>query len=168
MVSMSNLVLENGTATLNFARQFTLELLSDFPQDKLTHQPCAAGNHAMWIAGHIAYADDMFMSKLGNKPARLGDHWVTLFGMGSTPQPDAGLYPSLGEVTNALADTREGLLAWFGSMSAEELGNPLPEDFKPFAPNYGMLMVSMAWHEGLHTGQLTVVRKSLGLAPKFK
>ena len=163
---MSNLVLENGIAALNHARQQTLGLLSDVPQDKLTHQPCAAGNHAIWIAGHIAYADDVFRSNLGNKPARCSDNWVKLFGMGSTPQADAGVYPSLSEVRNALADNREGLLAWFGSMNAEELAKPLPEDFRTFAANFGMLMTSIAWHEGLHTGQLTVVRKSLGLAPK--
>ncbi len=165
---MSNLVLENGIAGLNFARQWTLDLLSDIPQDKLTHQPCAGGNHAIWIAGHIAYADDGFLSGVGKKPARFSDSWVKLFGMGSKPQADAGAYPPLSELTNALADNREGLLAWFGSMSAEELANPLPEDFKMFAATFGQLMTSIAWHEGLHTGQLTVVRKSLGLAPKFK
>ncbi len=165
---MSNLVLENGIAALNFARQATLDLLSDFPQDKLTYQPCAAGNHAIWIAGHIAYADDVFASKVGNKPARFSNGWVKLFGMGSTPQADEGVYPSLSELTNALADNREALLAWFSSMSAEELAKPLPEDFRTFAGNHGMLMTSIAWHEGLHAGQLTVVRKSLGLAPKFK
>ena len=165
---MSNLVLENGIAALSFARHWTLELLSDFPQDKLTHQPCAAGNHALWIARHIAYADDVFASKVGNKPARFSGSWVKLFGMGSIPQADAGAYPSMSEVTNALADNREGLLAWFGSMSAEELAKPLPDDFKTFAATFGQLMTSIAWHEGLHAGQLTVVRKSLGLAPKFK
>ncbi len=163
---MSNLVLENGISALNFARKWTLEWLSDVPQDKLTHQPCAAGNHALWIAGHIAYADDVFMSNVGKKPARCSDSWVKLFGMGSKPQADAGAYPSLDEVTNALADNREGLLAWFGSMSAEELAKPLPDDFKTFAANQGMLMTTIAWHEGLHAGQLTVVRKSLGLAPR--
>ncbi|MCH8054255.1 MAG: DinB family protein [Planctomycetes bacterium] len=165
---MSNIVLENGIAALNFARKWTLELLSDIPQDKLTHQPCAAGNHAIWIAGHIAYADDLFASKIGNKPARCSDSWVKLFGMGSIPQADAGAYPSLSEVTNALADNREGLLAWFSSMSAEELAKPLPDDFKTFAATLGQLMISIACHESLHAGQLTVVRKSLGLAPKFK
>ncbi len=165
---MSNLVLESGIAALNFARQWTLELLSDIPQDKLTHQPCVAGNHALWIVGHIAYADDGFLSGVGKKPARFSESWAKLFGMGSIPQAEAGAYPALSEVTNALADNREGLLAWFGSMSAEELAKPLPDDFKMFAATFGQLMTSIAWHEGLHTGQLTVVRKSLGLAPKFK
>ena len=165
---MSNIVLENGIAGLNIARNWMLELLSDIPQDKLTHQPCAAGNHAIWIAGHIAYADDLFASKIGNKTARCSDSWVKLFGMGSIPQADAGAYPSLREVTNALADNREGLLASFSSMSAEELAKPLPDDFKTFAATLGQLMISIACHESLHAGQLTVVRKSLGLAPKFK
>ncbi len=165
---MSNVIIENGIAALNFARNWTLELLSDIPQDKLTHQPCAGGNHALWIAGHIAYADDLFASKVGNNRGRFSDSWVKLFGMETTPQADAGVYPSLSELTNALADNREGLLAWFGSMSAEDLAKPLPEDFRPFAANQGILMTTIAWHEGLHAGQLTVVRKSLGLAPKFK
>ncbi len=165
---MSNVIIENGMAALNFARNWTLELLSDIPQDKLTHQPCAGGNHALWIAGHIAYADDIFMTHVGNKPARFSDSWVKLFGMETTPQADAGVYPTLSELTNALADNREGLLAWFSSMGAEDLAKPLPEDWRSFAANQGILMSTIAWHEGLHAGQLTVVRKSLGLGRKFK
>ncbi len=164
---MSNPVLERGVAALKFARQTILQFLEDIPEDKLTHQPCAAGNHALWIAGHLAQADDYFMTHVGNKPARCTESWGKLFGMGSTPKPDAATYPSLSEIKNSLADNREALLGWFGSMSGEDLNKPLPDDYKSFAADFGMLMTSIAWHEGMHTGQLTVVRKSLSLAPKF-
>lgn len=164
---MSNPVLERGTAALNFARQALLEFLEDIPEDKLTHQPCVAGNHALWIAGHLAWADDYFMTHVGDKPARCPESLGKLFGMGSTPQSDAATYPSLNEIKNSLADNREALLAWFGSMSADDLNKPLPSDYQSFAADFGMMMTSIAWHEGMHLGQLTVVRKSLGMAPKI-
>jgi hypothetical protein len=47
------------------------------------------------------------------------------------------------------------------------LTSPLPKELETFARSYGGMMCSIAWHEGVHAGQLTVVRKSLGLAPKF-
>ena len=162
---MSNPVFESGIAALNFARQTTLGLLEGVPQDKLTHQPCVGGNHALWIVGHLGYTDLMFLTRVGNKSIESSEGWIKLFGMGSVPKPDASAYPALGKLKEALADNRETLLAWFASMSAEELAKPLSDDFKSFASNHGMLMTSLAFHEGLHAGQLTVVRKSLGIAP---
>ena len=162
---MSNPVFESGIAALNFARQTTLGLLESIPQDKLTHQPCVGANHALWIVGHLGYADLMFLTHVGNKLIEPPQNWAELFGMGSVPKPDASAYPALGKLKEALADNRETLLGWFASMSAEELAKPLPDDFKSFAGNHGMLMTSLAFHEGLHAGQLTVIRKSLGIAP---
>ena len=106
ILAMSNLVLENGVAALNFARHWTLELLSDIPQDKLTHQPCAAGNHALWIAGHIAYADDIFMSNLGNKSAQVAVLCALARTSGAKPPRDvrstckSRSLPMIGSVVN--------------------------------------------------------------------
>ena len=162
---MSNPVFESGIAAMNFARQTTLGLLEGIPQDKLTHQPCEGANHALWIVGHLGYTDLMFLTRVGKKSIETPENWTEFFGMGSVPLPDASAYPPLGKLKEALADNRETLLGWFGSMSAEELAKPLSDDFKSFASNHGMLMTSLAFHEGLHAGQLTVVRKSLGIAP---
>lgn len=162
---MSNPVFESGIAALKFARQTTLGLLEGVPEDKLAHQPCVGANHALWIVGHLGCADLMFLTRVGNKSIESPENWAKLFGMGSVPLPDASAYPPLGKLKEALADNREALLGWFASMSAEELAKPLSDDFKSFASNHGMLMTSLAFHEGLHAGQLTVVRKSLGIAP---
>ena len=164
---MSNIALDNGIAALQFARQATLGLLEDIPADKLAHQPCDAANHALWIVGHLAHADDFFMTALVKRPSKCSDDWKKLFGMGSTPQPEADAYPGLPELTESLSDRREELLGWFKAMTPQDFARPLPEDMAQFAANRGILMSSLAWHEGLHTGQLSVVRKSLGIAPKF-
>lgn len=158
---------ETGLATLAFARQKMLGLLEDIPEDKYLHQPLPGGNHTMWIIGHLAATDDTFMSGLKPRESRLPGEWGALFGRGSKPHGDASVYPSISELKEQLTDLREELMAWFGSMSEEQLASPLSEDWAPFGVNYASLMGSLAYHEGLHSGQLTMVRRSLGIAPRF-
>jgi len=156
-----------GLATLAFARRNTLRLFEDIPADQLLHQPVPGGNHALWIVGHLAYVDDMFMTGLMPRASKLPENWANLFGQGSVPSGDASTYPAIAEIRERGEALRGELVGWFESMSEEKLLAPLPEEWKPFAPTYGAMMSSLAWHEGLHAGQLSVVRRSLGIGPKF-
>lgn len=164
---MSSQLLKQGLAGLEFARSATLGFLEDIPGDRLTHQPAPGCNHALWIMGHLASTDDYFLSSLAKKPSGIPEEWSKLFGMGSKPVADAKAYPPVAEVRSKLSGRREDLIAWLKSMSEDQLLSPLPEELRRFAPNYAGLCVSLAWHEGLHAGQLTVIRRSLGLEPKF-
>lgn len=164
---MSKQLVETGLATLEFSRRQLLSLLEDVPDDKLTHPPSPGANHALWIVGHLASADNFFMTTLGKQPACVKEEWAGLFGMGSTPVADASKYPSLAQLKDVAHSSRTRLCEWFGSLDETQLFTELPEDFKTFAPHFGGLMFSIAWHEGLHTGQLSAVRRSLGIPPKY-
>ncbi len=164
---MATNLLEPGLSGLNFARQATLGLFEDIPDNKVCHQPCAGANHALWVLGHLACTDEFFLNKVGGKPFNRFEKWQGIFFMGSKPTPNVSDYPPVSEVKQALDRNRQQLIDWFKSMSETQLLTPLPEDFKNFAANRANLMTAIAWHEGLHTGQLSVVRKSLGIAPKF-
>lgn len=164
---MGNAVFEAGRDTLAFARRLTLGLLDGFEGDAWFHRPFAGANHALWTLGHIAWADDEFLEKLKGRSPQLPPKWYELFAMGSTVEDEAGAYPDPKELFDALAVQREDLLAWFASMNDEQLAAPLPDDWKSFAPNFGAVMSSIAWHEGFHAGQLSVIRKSLGMPRKF-
>ena len=59
---------EIGRASLEQARRITLGLAEDIPDDQRCHRPCSGGNHACWILGHIACADDLFMTSVGQQP----------------------------------------------------------------------------------------------------
>ena len=48
-------------------------------------------------------------------------------------------------------------------MDEQQLLTPLPDEMSSFAPNFAAVMSSIAWHEGFHAGQLSAVRRSLGL-----
>jgi hypothetical protein len=164
---MSESLLVSGLEVLAFSRKNLLEIAEDIPRDKLCYQPFPGANHALWIMGHLANSDEFFVAELGKRPGANFEQTKALFFAGSKPTPHLKDYPPLEEIKSYLSAGRESLVSWFKSLSPAQLAAPLPENWKPFASTYGALMFSIAWHEGLHTGQLTAIRKSLGLSPKF-
>ncbi len=162
---MSVSVLELGLRGLRFARTATLGLLKDIPEDKFLLQPAPKANHVLWILGHLAWTDDYFLQELAEQKSALPDDWSARFGMKSEPSPDRSRYPDVETVRTHLHARREAWLAWYGQRSPAELATPFTGELAGFAPNLGGLAHSLAWHEGLHGGQITVVRKALGLPP---
>ena len=154
-------------AVLAFARQATLAFLGDIPEDKLCYSPVPDGNHALWLIGHLTRTDDSVQSKLGGTPARCPAGWDKLFGMGSKPSPRASDYPPFAELKQQFAARRDDLIAGFKAMDAVKLVEPLPADYLRLAPNYAGFMAWLAWHEGMHAGQLRLIGKGLGKPPKF-
>jgi uncharacterized damage-inducible protein DinB len=154
---------ETGKATMDLARNCTLKLADGVPADKTCHQPVPNSNHVIWVLGHLACTDDWFAASQGNRDSVIDESWGKLFGMGSTPTDDATAYPSLDEIKAALERARQTLLEVFEAMDEKKLKSPVPDELKPFAPTYAAIMSSIAWHEGFHSGQLSAVRRSLGL-----
>jgi uncharacterized damage-inducible protein DinB len=166
-VNPADLLFENGFHRLDVARQVTLSMLADIPHDQWCLQVIPGANHAMWIAGHLASTDDFFVSRLANRPASNPAGWNDLFGTGTKPLPDLSAYPSPDVVLQQLAGRRRELTSWFRSLNEMDLGLQVPEELQRFAANIADVMPSIAWHEAWHSGQLSLVRRQLGLAPKF-
>ncbi len=164
---MSNTIVQTGMERLMFARKFTLALLEGISEDQRAHAPCSSANPSAWILGHLCWTDDHFSSTLGQQPSQIPDDWAATFGMKSTPSTTPDAYPTLKELSEVLGTTRTKLIDWINSLSTEQLAAPLPDNLSGFASNYANLVSTIAWHEGMHAGQLTVVRKSLGLDPVF-
>ena len=162
---MTNPVRDAGLSTLSYVRNLLYEMLQTIPAGEMLRQPSAGANHPLWIVGHLAVGDDQIRSALGGGQAHLPEKWVKMFGTGSTPTSQSDAYPPYDEVHRALTESRQRLLDWFEGMSDDDLRRPLPESWQGFAPTYGALISALAAHEALHVGQLSVVRRSLGLKP---
>ena len=158
---------QHALVLLAFTRDKTNRLLEDIPEDKLLHQPVPSGNHALWVMGHLAYADDTFATFYDGGGTRLPPEHAKLFGMGSRPTADPAAYPPPAQVRERFAATRQRILDAAEAAGAALLDEPLPEDFQSFAPDKLGMLLSIAWHEGLHAGQLTTIRRSLGIDPIF-
>lgn len=151
---------------LESARTFTNRILTDFrrPQDWVA-QVCNQSNHALWFIGHMGTTDNFFISLLVPDRAVSNQQYQELFGLGSTPSPRLEDYPPIEEVRTYMDDRRRVLLEILADLSDEDLATKTPEGTPDFLADYGQVFETAIWHEGLHSGQLTMVRRSLGHQP---
>jgi hypothetical protein len=152
-------------AYLDFTRQWTLNYLEGIPEDKLTHQPWPGANHVLWNLGHIGASDTFGIAALKGATDLPTGPYDSIFGMGSTPVDDRSKYPPIKEVRDYVDGQRRELLALLGGMSEADLLKPTEGDMAQFAPDTAGVLFTLAWHEGVHAGQIVAIRKTLGLKP---
>ncbi len=153
---------------LNSTREFSEKLLADFrTPEQWTHQVHPTCNHALWFVGHMASVDNFAISVLAPDKAGEPAEFRELFGMGSQPTDDPTKYPSPETMLHHMRDRRATLLDVVGQLSEADLERPMPKGAPAFLSDFASLLEMMSWHEGIHAGQLTVVRRALGHKPIF-
>lgn len=146
------------------ARKMTEKLLADFKTpEQWTKQVASQCNHALWFAGHMAHTDNFMISIVAPSLSRKVEGFAERFGTGSIPTPRPEDYPPPQEVIAAMRERREKLISVLQTLSEEDLAKPTPKGTPEFIPDYASVFETVVWHEGLHSGQLTVLRKVLGL-----
>jgi uncharacterized damage-inducible protein DinB len=141
------------------------DLFDAIPADEFLHQPCAGANHALWTLGHLATVNQYFLKTLAGRDGALFENYKAMFFAKSKPSPDADTYPPIDVIRGYFKTSRTAFRSWVESLTDEQLTGPAPEEFQKFAPTLGNILMRLLWHEGMHYGQLTVIRKSLGLTP---
>ncbi|MBT3890879.1 MAG: DinB family protein [Planctomycetaceae bacterium] len=151
---------------LKSARSFTERLLQDFSDsDSWVHQIASDANHALWFVGHMGVTDNFMISVLNPDLDCLPDGYAELFGIGSQPIDDIASYPDVQQVCEFMRSRREVLLGILNNLSDEELAAATPEGAPEFMADFAAVFEMAIWHEGMHCGQLTTTRRSLGFAP---
>jgi hypothetical protein len=151
---------------LQNTRQMSEKLLADFktPQDWV-HQVHPGSNHALWFVGHMANTDNFLLSLVSPHSTIPLDGFHARFGMGSQPtdQPDA--YPPAETVLATMRERRGRLLEVLAALSDDDLAKKNPDGAPEFLPDFASVFELAIWHEGLHSGQLSVTRRALGHKP---
>jgi hypothetical protein len=148
------------------ARQTSEGFLADFQSiDQWVKQvhPCA--NHALWFAGHMGHTDNFFISIIAPEQARHDSRFAARFGVGSEPTNKPADYPPVDEVVSYMRERRAALLKILDGLSDADLSRPTPEGAPEFLPDFGSVFETAIWHEGMHSGQLSVTRRALGFQP---
>lgn len=93
------------------------------------------------------------------------DQLKSLFGGGSTPDPEGNSYPTYDELLAKVAGLRQETMAWLEPLSESDLDQAskiVPPGFGPFFGTWRscLLMQAMNWMN--HRGQLADCRRSAG------
>jgi len=154
------------TNRLHDARNFSDRLLEDFTQpNDWVYQMHENGNHALWFVGHMGVTDNFMISLIDPEKVSIPSGYAELFGIGSKPASDLQSYPDVDIIRGFMRQRRETLLALLAELDDPQLGNPTPEGSPEFLPDYASVFETAIWHEGLHSGQVTMLRRSLGFDP---
>ncbi len=156
-------------AQLELVRGTTEAILAAFktPQD-WTYQVHPQANHALWVAGHLAVADNMMVSRLApEKAATLPPAYKEMFSPGSKPSPDPNDYPPPESVLALMRERRTALLAALDGLSEADLSKAAPKGGPGFIKDLAGFFEFAAFHEATHMGQATIARRALGHPPLF-
>jgi hypothetical protein len=152
--------------SIGSARLFTTALIDSFPVEHYCWQSFAGQNHLLWIVGHLARIDDLLLNAVTQpRESRLGS-LEQLFEPGSQPQPESE-YPKFEIVREHFDSLRTEMMAWFRNLSDIELTQSLPEYVQHIGSSPIDAIFGLAWHEGLHAGQITTLRRALQEPPLF-
>ncbi|QDT89640.1 DinB family protein [Gimesia algae] len=161
-LSMTDLAIEQ----LHRSRNFLTALLDTLADDQL-HVRVGEGNHALWIMGHLAFADDLFISAFLNEPSCLTPEHEELFTSGTTPSDDPADYPDREELQKRMTTARNRFIDWAQTLEGETLWEASPEAVAPIASNAITAVHTLSQHDFFHAGQIATIRTSLGMKPVF-
>ena len=152
---------------LSGSRGYLLGLLETLSDDHMTARAAGVGNHAAWVMGHLAYADDLFVSAFRDEPGTVPTGYAEQFGPGTVVSNNASDYPGRAELLAQLASTRDRTLEWTKTLDGDAAWQAAPEAIASVAPNAIAAAHTLSQHEFLHAGQLTTIRASLAMKPVF-
>jgi hypothetical protein len=121
------------------------------------------GNHALWIAGHLAVVEGRLHQMIDGTPNPL-HAWKPLFDWGSEPVDDAAAYPPFAEVFGKLKELRARTHAYLDEVGDEGLDRPTKVQPPGFSgmETVGKAITVIAGHAIGHMGGMTVVRAAAG------
>lgn len=146
-----------------FAHELASRTFADFPADKALFQPSPSDNHMLWHMGHLAVNYDWFGSAIDGKPGVVSKADYARFGMGSKPLSDPGAYPPIAEVRRLFDSAWQRFIAAAVLLSEADAAKPACTESHGFLSDRLDAVHKAAWHDGWHAGQVSGLRKALGL-----
>ncbi len=148
------------------ARQFLHRMCADLTDEQFQYQPIAGANSAAWIVGHLALSAIRTAERVGATGVpEASEEFVQ--NHKATRQP-AGSQSGMGAKAELLAlldDSVEKLMEALRLLPQEFLEQPPPTTAPPIVTNQGEMLLFGVMHFGLHFGQLSTIRRSLGKPP---
>lgn len=157
-------------------KELVTRFLVGFDDTSALRQSPTLPNHVVWCLGHLALTMHRIAERLDAAPlpaadfssgdAVSGSRARGVFAtesvcVGSTPRADAALYPSLERATQILRNSCDRLAA--ACRTAADAALDAPQQWGAASLPLWLLVARAVFHNGIHTGQITDLRRALGM-----
>ena len=152
---------------IQFARRYTLELLENTPQEQWFTIPDGLPTNVAWQVGHLTVSQyGLLMFRIrGREPDDLElipGRFRKSYGRSSIPNPDPAKQSTPDELLERLARVHTASLEVISSIDAHTLLEPIDMPYAAYPIKLGAILFCPI-HEGIHAGQLGVLRRAHGL-----
>ena len=156
-------------AQVGWARQYSMQLIESVPRDLWYEIPAGMNTHLAWQVGHLAVSEYglLLFRQRGRLPGDLEllPGWLRKqFGRGSEPKPRSDKSPSPDDLLNHLEQIHQQAMEEVPGLTAETLVEPIDMPYTAYPIKLGALLFCPI-HEGIHAGQIGVLRRGHGLPP---
>ena len=146
-------------------RELLIKFLEGFDDANATAQAPGLPNHAAWTLGHLALTMHRAAEQISG-----ADHALAWdpepYAFGSTPTAARDAYPPLAELLENFHRAFDLLLDAIRGGGDEGLARMVNWGSSSIAARD--LALRMAFHNGMHCGQLVDLRRALGLGPVIR
>ncbi len=162
-------MLRAAIGQIEFARQYTLQLLDATPRERWYEIPPGSVTNIAWQVGHLAVSEyGLMMFRIrGRRPDDLDlipGRFRKTFGRGSTPPQSPSGHPSPTELLEKLNDVHQSAMNEIANVEPEVLLADVEMPYAVYPCKLGAILFC-PMHETLHAGQIGVTRRGLGLEP---
>ncbi|HVU86838.1 MAG TPA: DinB family protein [Pirellulales bacterium] len=157
---------------IDAARRYSLGLLESVHERDWFRQPTEGITHIAWQMGHLAAAQySLCLLRLRGAQDTdaqiLPPKFTELFLRGTAPVPDPAKYPAPAEILETLGRVQAAVETELARHADADLEQP--QRGKPH-PLFTTTLGGLFWcarHEMLHAGQVGLLKRLLGYAPKW-
>ena len=162
-------ILESAVAQIQFARNYTLELLGATPEKDWFVIPDGLPTNLAWQVGHLAVSQyGLLMFRIrGRDPADLDlipGRFRKAYSRQSTPSDSQEKQPTAEELLERLGEVHRRAISEVTSTSVETLMEPVDMPYAAYPIKLGAVLFCPL-HEQIHAGQIGLIRRALGHEP---
>ena len=177
MIQLRDALAENVLQSRDLLKRY----LAGFDDTNLTAQPGGPGglpNHVAWTLGHLAITMSRAIEKIDGTPPDAGDFFTgeprqgdrrrfntEMVSFGSAPTPEAHQYPPLSRCVEIFDNCCKRLSDKARAATDAELEKMVPWGAIQIAG--WQVIMRMAFHNGMHTGQIADTRRALRMKSIF-
>ena len=162
-------ILRTAMGQIEFARQYTLELLETIPRDRWLEIPAGLPTHIAWQVGHLTVSQyGLLMFRIrGREPDDLElipSRFRKSFGRSSSPNPDPAKNPSPDQLLDRMNQVFQQAKTELANVDMNVLLETVDMPYAVYPNKLGAILFCPL-HEQIHAGQIGVLRRALGLDP---